>query len=97
MVDLMPLRKPQVSPSSPVPVWRQLAAWIREAVETGELAPGEKLPAWRDLADEWGVGHNTVEKAVRQLVSEGLLASTQGKGTFVAEPPALNTARQGNR
>jgi len=51
---------------------------------SGNLAPGQKLPAERDLADEWGIGYQTVRRAMRELRERGLVVSRVGKGTFIA-------------
>ena len=66
------------------PLFRQLEAYLRDLVETGRLAPGEKLPATRELAASLGLGRNTVAQAYEGLCSEGLLAAHVGQGTFVA-------------
>jgi DNA-binding transcriptional MocR family regulator len=48
------------------------------------MRPGERLPSSRSLMAELGVGPITVRRAVAQLVSEGLILTRPGAGTFVA-------------
>lgn len=61
----------------------QLYMALRELLLSGGLAPGERLPATRTLAGEVGVSRTTAIDAVERLVSEGLLVSRVGAGTFV--------------
>ncbi len=71
------------------PVYRQIAEAIERAVRAGRLVPGTRLPATRDLARRLGVHRNTVVAAYELLVSEGVVHSHTGRGTFVrAAPPA---------
>ncbi|MBY8886719.1 FadR family transcriptional regulator [Streptomyces sp. PTM05] len=53
---------------------------------------GDRIPTEHVLAEQLGVGRNTVREAVRVLVHAGLLESRQGQGTFVrstADPSAV--------
>ena len=84
MVLAMPMQRPALVVSSPVPLWEQVAAHVRAAVRSGALAPGERLPAVRDLSDAWEVGYSTMTHAMAVLQEEGLLIARAGKGTFVA-------------
>jgi DNA-binding GntR family transcriptional regulator len=68
----------------PVAPWRQLAALLRERIESGELAPGARLPSITSLAQEYDLAVTTVQKAVGALKDEGLIV-TSPMGTFVAE------------
>ncbi|MDH2388711.1 PLP-dependent aminotransferase family protein [Streptomyces sp. HNM0663] len=64
---------------------------LREAVQSGRLAPGTRLPPYRSLAADLRVARNTVADAYAELVAEGWLTARQGSGTRVAEraaPPA---------
>jgi GntR family transcriptional regulator / MocR family aminotransferase len=61
-----------------------LEAALREAVQTGRLAPGTRLPSSRALAADLGIARNTVAEAYAQLVAEGWLTARQGSGTRVA-------------
>lgn len=69
----------------------QLASVLRHRIAHGELAPGERLPTVAELADSHGLARITVRQAYGLLAREGLVTSTRGRGTFVADhPPALD-------
>ncbi|PST46685.1 GntR family transcriptional regulator [Bifidobacterium callitrichos] len=68
---------------SGVPMYRQLAAQLRESIVSGALAEGYRLPPERELAARLEVNRTTVLQAYQQLKDEGLIASKVGKGTFV--------------
>ncbi|MDX6342565.1 MAG: GntR family transcriptional regulator / MocR family aminotransferase [Trebonia sp.] len=65
-----------------------LEAALREAVQTGRLAPGTRLPSSRALAADLGIARNSVAEAYGQLVAEGWLTARQGSGTRVADAAA---------
>lgn len=65
------------------PLYLQLQAALRGAIETQLLRPLEALPAERDLAADFAVSRITVRKALDGLVAEGRLTRRQGAGTFV--------------
>lgn len=67
-----------------VPLWRQAAAYIRQAIEDGRLQPGDGLPSEQALADEMGVAYGTTRKALQLLRDEGLIETATGIGSFVA-------------
>lgn len=69
----------------PVPLWRQVAAYIRAAIEDGRLAPGDGLPGEQSIADAMDVAYPTVRKALALLREEGLIVTATGIGSFVAE------------
>jgi DNA-binding FadR family transcriptional regulator len=59
---------------------------IRQRIVVGKLTPGDKLPTERELCDEHQVSRVVVREAIARLRHEGLVASHQGKGVFVASP-----------
>ncbi|HEY7274334.1 MAG TPA: GntR family transcriptional regulator [Trebonia sp.] len=69
----------------PVPRYRQLAEWIAAAVKSGDLAPGTPLPSEAQLADYAGVSVDTVRQALSVLREQGVIVTSQGIGSFVAE------------
>jgi GntR family transcriptional regulator len=75
------LHPSKLDPSSPVPLWVQLAEELRAAIEEGRVR--HRLPSEPELRDAFGVSRATVREAIRQLRAEGYLDARQGRGTFV--------------
>jgi DNA-binding transcriptional MocR family regulator len=73
----------------------QLVDRLREAIDAGELAPGEKLPTTRALAEEASINHLTAVRVYRRLAELGYVTSAVGRGTFVRSvpPPAPDADR----
>ena len=76
-----------VSPSSGVPIYRQLIDQVHAAVAGGRLAPGEPLPSVRALALALEVNPMTVSKAWSRLEAAGVLARERGRGMRLADTP----------
>ncbi len=72
----------------PIPLYRQIAAAIRDAIMQETLAPGERLPPIRTLALVLGVSQVTASQAYDLLLAEGAIGSHVGRGTFVLDRPA---------
>lgn len=70
------------------PVYLQIAAILREAIERGDYVPGRPIPSETALMQEHGVARLTARKAVRVLVAEGLVEVVPGRGAYVADRPA---------
>jgi DNA-binding FadR family transcriptional regulator len=56
---------------------------LRSAVTQGDWPIGHRIPTEPELAEQLGVGRNTVREAVRALVHSGLIEVRQGDGTYV--------------
>ncbi|NGO77436.1 PLP-dependent aminotransferase family protein [Streptomyces sp. YC504] len=79
------------------PLYRRLAAALRAAVASGDLAAGDRLPAERALAAALQVSRATVVAALDELRAAGLVDSRRGSGTHVAgrgAGPALGGDRR---
>lgn len=50
------------------------------------LAPGAGVPTERELAERFATSRTTVRQALAELVIDGRLERTQGRGTFIAQP-----------
>ncbi|MBK8049871.1 MAG: GntR family transcriptional regulator [Anaerolineales bacterium] len=74
---------PELDRTGPAPIYLQIEAWIREQIATGAWPARFKLKAEVDLAKELDVSRGTVRKAISELMAEGLLTQTHGRGTFV--------------
>ncbi len=68
---------------SGTPVYLQLAAILRAAIQSGELEPDRPVPSYMTLMQEHGVARGTAAKAVRVLVDEGLVRIVPGRGVYV--------------
>ena len=69
---------------SPVPLYHQLAAQLKESISSGHLAKGTFLGNEILLADQWQVSRPTVRRAIQNLVDDGLLVRRRGVGTQIA-------------
>jgi len=86
----------QINTASRLPIYRQLAQQIREAIARGDLLPEAGLPSVRQVSRDLVVNPNTVARAYTELEREGLLLSRPGRGIFVAQPRSdlTRTARE---
>ena len=76
------------------PFYQQIKDNVRQLVVSGALKEDEKLPSVRDLAASLAINPNTIQRAYRELESEGYIYTLSGKGTFVAEVDHSNQFRQ---
>ncbi|MGW1500737.1 GntR family transcriptional regulator [Streptomyces mirabilis] len=60
---------------------------LRTRIADGTYAVGSHLPAQRDLAEEFGVSRDTVQRVLRELNSEDWIKSRQGSGSRVVKSP----------
>lgn len=67
------------------PLHEQIQLGIKNMIVSGVLAQNEKLPSVRELAVSLTVNPNTVQRAYKDLETEGLIYSVVGRGNFVAE------------
>lgn len=66
-----------------MPVYRQLAAILREQIERGDYPPDRPIPTKKALQETYGVSQGTAERAVDVLRQEGLVETSFGRGVFV--------------
>lgn len=71
--------------SSDRPIYTQLADQIKLRVVSGRYPAGSKLPSVRELAAEAAVNPNTMQRALSQLETEGLLFTQRTSGRFVTD------------
>ena len=75
-------------------VAQQVEAQIVEAIDKGELTPGDRLPPEREFAEMLGVSRPTVREAVGSLKARGRVRVVHGRGVFVADPETTRELRQ---
>lgn len=59
---------------------------ISQDIEAGIYKAGSRLPTRMNLMKKYNISRATIDKVIKQLQKEGQLHSTQGSGTFVAQP-----------
>ena len=75
------------------PIYEQIKEGLRRLVITGAIAKDEKLPSVRELASELAINPNTIQRAYRELETEGYIYTVSGKGSFAAEQSDVNGRR----
>jgi GntR family transcriptional regulator len=68
---------------STTPMFTQLVMQIKQAVQSGQLAPGDPLPSIRQLANDLEINNKTVAKAYRLLERDAIIQPKGYRGTFV--------------
>lgn len=67
------------------PAYEQVKAWVRQHIASGAWKPGDPVPSESALMERFGVSRMTVNRALRELATEGLVTRVQGSGTRVAQ------------
>ncbi len=69
-----------------MPLYYMIKSRLLEAIESGQLKPGDRVPSERELTSQFAVSRMTARQALTELESQGYLYRIQGKGTFVSTP-----------
>jgi GntR family transcriptional regulator len=70
----------------PVPLHHQVYLDLRTALDDGVWRPGDRLPTERGLAGDYGCSLITIRRALSELVHDGRIERTRGRGTTVLHP-----------
>ncbi|ENV57084.1 MULTISPECIES: histidine utilization repressor [Acinetobacter] len=70
---------------SPVPLYLRVKHMISQRIYDGTWPVNKKIPSESELVNLLGCSRMTVNRALRELTTEGLLVRIQGVGSFVAE------------
>ncbi len=65
------------------PIYQQLNQALRDLIRSGEFQVGDQFLTERQICDRFSVSRATANKALSNLVAEGVLAFKKGVGTFV--------------
>jgi len=76
--------------TDPRPAYQRVADDLRHAIAAGTYQPGDQLPTLAELTTRYGIAVMTARDAIRQLVTDGLVISRQGKGAYVLRQPSAN-------
>lgn len=67
------------------PIYEQIINSIERQITAEVLPAGAKLPSVRELSVKLCINPNTVQKALAELDSRGIIFSAPGRGSFVAD------------
>lgn len=71
--------------TSGTPLHVQLADLLRKQIHGNQLPPNTRLPSERVLCERYGISRITVRQALGELLHEGLIYTSVGKGTYVTD------------
>ena len=75
-------------PDTSAPIYARLKSAILENIGSSTWLPEQRLPSEAEMVKALGVSRMTVNRALRELTSDGVLIRQQGVGTFVAPKKA---------
>lgn len=84
----------RISPSSGVPIYRQIIDQVRVLITSGRWPEGTMLPSVRQMAVELEINMMTVSKAYARLEAEGMVERVRGTGMRVLSPTVLGNVTQ---
>ena len=67
------------------PVYEQIVDGFKKLIVTGVIKRDEKMPSVRELAAQYAINPNTIQRAYRDLENDGYIYSVPGKGSFVVD------------
>lgn len=70
-----------------LPLYDQVKQKLLRDLHRGVYRAGQQIPTEADLCKRFKVSRITIRRALGELISEGMLASERGRGTFVASEP----------
>jgi GntR family histidine utilization transcriptional repressor len=74
-----------VSTKHPAAPYAQVKQHLKDQLARGRWRPGALMPSEAELVAQFGVSRMTVNRALRELQTEGLIERVQGVGTFAAQ------------
>lgn len=71
------------------PIYLQIMDEFKRLIVAGTYQGGDKVKAVRELAVEYGVNPNTVQRALSELERDGLVRSERTNGRYICENKEL--------
>jgi GntR family transcriptional regulator len=76
------------------PIYEQLVEKIKTLIINDVWKKDEQLPSVRALAEQLTINPNTIQKAYRELETQGYIYSIKGKGSYVNSVPDIEKAEK---
>ena len=74
------------------PIYEQIKDNYKRLILSGGISAGDKLPSVRELASQLAINPNTIQRAYRELESEGFIYTVPGKGSFAGDIKSVDPA-----
>lgn len=72
-----------------MPIYLQILEHIKGLIISNKYSPNDKLMSVRDMSIEYGVNPNTIQKALAELESLGLIYTERTNGKYVTADTSL--------
>ena len=83
-----------INPRDPRPIYLQIKEGLCRLILSGAVKTGERLPSVRELAGQLAINPNTIQRAYRELESDGFIYSVSWKGSFAAALAEVDAGRR---
>ena len=80
----------KLPPGENTPLYAQIMRILEQEVRSGRLKPGDQLPTQEALAQHFEVSLAPVKQALRELEERGVIATRQGRGTYILDATPLS-------
>ncbi len=79
-----------------ISAYHRVARDLRTAILQGRYGAGDQLPTEAQLVEQYRVSRQTVRRAFHDLVAEGIVQRSPGRGTFVARRDGQHLRQYGS-
>ncbi len=73
-----------------IPAYERIKQLVAEQIRSSRWSEGDRLPSENQFVNALGLSRMTVNRALRELTSDGLIVRMMGVGTFVARTKAAS-------
>ena len=84
----------QIDLKSRKAIYEQVTDHFKRLIVTGILKQDDKVPSVREMAKTLTVNPNTVQKAYRELESQGYFYTVLGQVSFIDAPPSQGDPKE---
>ncbi|CAG9250698.1 histidine utilization repressor [Paraburkholderia caribensis] len=77
--------KMEIKGTTVAPAYQQLKGYVLKMIETGQWRAGDMIPTEQSLSKEFALSRMTVNRALRELMTEHVLTRVRGRGTFISD------------
>ncbi|WP_368654629.1 GntR family transcriptional regulator [Ornithinibacillus sp. 4-3] len=80
-----------ISRENPIALYLQIAETLKKDIFSEVIQPGKRIGTQKELEERFNVSKITIRKAIEVLENEGLVVTSQGKGTYVRQEKVEQT------